>query len=305
MSMNGFRVHVWALAASLLLLGGCRGQETGERPIEAGRSPASLPVLDGGAPALPAGDAADPAAAEGQAGPAGPDESPDRAGGSAVPGSAATSGVGSPPRQGGEAAPLPLDTPADAAAVLRAAERVYDGIRSMEADFAQQVHVPLVGQTTRSQGKLYHRRPDRFLMQFSDPQGDLVLADGRHLWMYYPSIDARQVMRTSMAGAGQQVDLHREFLSNPTERYNAVLQGVENVGGRPAHVLVLTPRTRSGYRQVRLWIDREDSLVRRFEITEENESVRTLELRNIRRNPTLPDQLFQFTPPAGAQIFEQ
>jgi outer membrane lipoprotein-sorting protein len=112
-------------------------------------------------------------------------------------------------------------------------------------------------------------------------------------------------MRTTMAASGGQVDLHREFLSNPTERYHAVLSGVENVDGRPSHVVVLTPRTRSGYQRVRLWIDREDALVRRFEITEENESVRTLDLRNIRRNPTLPDRLFQFSPPAGAQIFEQ
>jgi outer membrane lipoprotein carrier protein len=175
----------------------------------------------------------------------------------------------------------------------------------MEADFSQRVEVPLLGQTVRSQGKLYHRSPDRFLMQFSQPQGDVVVADGRHLWMFYPSVDARQVMRTTMAAAGGQVDLHREFLSNPTERYHAVLSGVEAVGGRATHVVVLTPRTRSGYRQVRIWVDREDALVRRFEITEDNESVRTLELRNIRRNPTLPDQLFQFSPPAGAQIFEQ
>jgi outer membrane lipoprotein carrier protein len=205
---------------------------------------------------------------------------------------------------GQAAAPATATTP-DAAAVLRRAEQVYSGVRSMEADFIQNVDVPLLGQSTRSQGKIFHRSPDRFLMQFSDPQGDIVVADGRHLWMFYPSVDARQVMRTTMAAAGGQVDLHREFLSNTTERYHAVLAGQESVGGRATDVIALTPRTRSGYRQVRIWVDREDALVRRFEITEENESVRTLELRNIRRNPTLPDRLFQFTPPAGAQVFEQ
>jgi outer membrane lipoprotein-sorting protein len=54
-----------------------------------------------------------------------------------------------------------------------------------------------------------------------------------------------------------------------------------------------------------VWIDKDDYLVRRFEMTEENNSVRTVEMRNLRTNHALPDNLFTFTPPAGAQIFDQ
>ncbi len=289
--------------STALVATGCRGAETGDAGgADVGRAPAESPVRDDtGAPIAgetPGADPESPVARDG--GPAaggvtGPAQVP------ASPGQTAQGG-GQQPSTGSVA---PAATAPDAAAILRRAEQVYSGVRSMEADFTQNVDVPLLGQSTRSQGKLYHRSPDRFLMQFSDPRGDVVVADGRHLWMYYPSVDARQVMRTTMAAAGGQVDLHREFLSNTTERYNAVLSGQEPVGGSTADVIVLTPRTRSGYRQVRIWVDREDALVRRFEITEENQSVRTLDLRNIRRNPTLPDRLFDFTPPAGAQVFEQ
>jgi outer membrane lipoprotein carrier protein len=291
--------------AVAVVIGGCRGAETGEgagsdavrTQVEGPRAPvASQGTLPNSQP-LPDGASLDGATG----GPAAPAPTSSAAGVTGAPDAAQPSAPGRP---AAGTAPATASTP-DATAVLGRAEQVYSSVRSMEADFSQTVEVPLLGQTVRSQGKLYHRSPDRFLMQFSQPQGDVVVADGRHLWMFYPSVDARQVMRTTMAAAGGQVDLHREFLSNPTERYHAVLSGVEAVGGRAAHVVVLTPRTRSGYRQVRIWVDREDALVRRFEITEENESVRTLELRNIRRNPTLPDQLFQFSPPAGAQIFEQ
>lgn len=209
------------------------------------------------------------------------------------------------------AAPPPAEAPAatetapDAAAVLARAERAYDQIRSLEADFSQAVTVPLLESTQHSRGKLYIRRPDRFLMKFSQPEGDIVVADGSYFWMYYPSADAKQVMRASIGDGSRQVDLQKEFLSDPTARYHAVLDGVEPVAGRPADVVALTPKGPSGYRRVRIWVDRGDALVRRFEIVEENESVRLLELTALKPNGTLSDQLFHFTPPPGTQVFTQ
>jgi outer membrane lipoprotein-sorting protein len=82
------------------------------------------------------------------------------------------------------------------------------------------------------------------------------------------------------------------------------LDGTETVTGRPTHALTLTPRGSSPYRRVRVWVDTGDFLVRRFEITEQNESVRTLELSNLRPNVSLSDDLFRFEPPPGVQIYE-
>ena len=69
--------------------------------------------------------------------------------------------------------------------------------------------------------------------------------------------------------------------------------------------MTLVPKQDSPYRILKIWVDKDDFLVRRFETTEENESVRRVELRNIRTNGTLPDALFAFTPPAGTQVFDQ
>ncbi|HTE19603.1 MAG TPA: outer membrane lipoprotein chaperone LolA, partial [Armatimonadota bacterium] len=180
-----------------------------------------------------------------------------------------------------------------------------NGVRSLEADFTQTLTVPLLNQDQRSTGKLYQRKPDRFLMRFSDPAGDVIVADGRHFWLYYPSNDRTQVMRTSIAQGGEAVDLQAQFLSNPNQRFVSTIAGEESVGGRPAHVLTLVPRGASPYRILKIWVDKEDHLVRRFEMTEENESVRRVELRNLRTNHALDNALFTFTPPAGAQVFDQ
>jgi outer membrane lipoprotein carrier protein len=209
------------------------------------------------------------------------------------------------------AAPAKPQTPAEkanqdrAAEILTRAEQAARGIRSLEADFTQTLNVPLLNTTQRSTGKLYQRKPDRFLMRFSDPEGDVIVADGRHFWLYYPSTDRTQVIRTSIAEGGEAVDLQQQFLSNPNQRFVATLVGEESVGGQQTHVLTLVPRGASAYRILKVWIDKDDHLVRRFEMTEENNSVRTVEMRNLRTNHALPDNLFTFTPPTGAQVFDQ
>ncbi|HSU14994.1 outer membrane lipoprotein chaperone LolA, partial [Longimicrobium sp.] len=192
-----------------------------------------------------------------------------------------------------------------AAEILTRVEQAANGIRSLEADFTQTLNVPLLGSNQRSAGKLYQRKPDRFLMRFSEPAGDVMVADGRHFWIYYPSSDRTQVLRTSIAEGGEQADFQRQFLSNATERFVATLNGEETVAGRPTWALTLVPKRESPYKVIRIWVDKQDNLVRRFEMTEENNSVRRVELRNLKVNQPVADALFTFTPPAGTHVFEQ
>lgn len=265
-----------------------------------------------GTPGVGGGDtAAAPAQATGadQAGsipPGAPAQAPDASTGAAAPVSA---GSGSSPSAGG-AVPASGVTPVrggrqDANELLRRVEQTAAGVQTLEADFVQTLHVPLLNTDRTSTGKLYQRKPSRFLMRFTDPAGDLMVADGRHFWIYYPSSDRTQVIRTSIAEGGEQADFQRQFLSNATERFVATLNGTETVAGRPAYALTLVPRRQSPYKVIRIWVDREDNLVRRFEMTEENDSVRRVELRNLKVNQPVSDALFTFTPPAGTQVVEQ
>ncbi|HEX6750511.1 MAG TPA: outer membrane lipoprotein carrier protein LolA [Longimicrobium sp.] len=206
------------------------------------------------------------------------------------------------PAGGANAAPAGRQ---DANAILARVEQTASGIRTLEADFVQNLRVPLLGTDRRSTGKLYQRKPDRFLMRFTDPAGDVMVADGRYFWIYYPSSDRTQVIRTSIAEGGEQADFQRQFLSNATDRFVATLNGEEVVDGRPAWALTLVPKRESPYKVIRIWVDKSDNLVRRFEMTEENDSVRRLELRNLKVNQPVSDALFTFTPPAGTHVFEQ
>lgn len=105
-------------------------------------------------------------------------------------------------------------------------------------------------------------------------------------------------------GAGG-VDLRAQFVGDPLERFAIISEGREEVGGRSTMVLRMNPRAPMGYRALKVWIDTQDYLIRRFEVTEENGMTRHFDLSNLRLNVRLSDDLFRFDPPAGARVVDR
>jgi outer membrane lipoprotein carrier protein len=201
----------------------------------------------------------------------------------------------------------PAEDAQEPATILKRASTAYTNMKSMRANFVQRRENPLLGSSMTSRGRLFQRKPDRFLLKFTEPDGDVIVSDGRYFWLYYPSIDSKQVLRspTSEDGAGA-VDLQAQFIGDPLRRFTHKSEGRETFNGRSTHVLTLTPRDKNaGYRTLKVWIDAQDYLVRRFLITEQTGALVEFQLTNLVVNPTLPDEIFRFTPPPGARVVER
>jgi outer membrane lipoprotein carrier protein len=191
--------------------------------------------------------------------------------------------------------------------VLQRASAAYERVSTLRANFTVRTENPLLRQTTTSRGTLFQRRPDRLLLRFEDPAGDVIVSDGTHFWVYYPSIDAQQVTRLPAAAAGRGgVDLQAQFIGDPVARFEHTLHGTEEVAGRPAHLFTLVPRDpQAGYARMRVWIDASDFLARRFEIIETSGVVRRFDLGSLQTNLQVSDDLFRFTPPPGVRVVER
>lgn len=217
---------------------------------------------------------------------AGPDEAPTAA----------------PPAEPDQATPAPVQEPNDGERLLRAAAARYAAMRSMQAEFAMETRNPLLRETVRSRATLFQQRPDRILLRFEEPAGDVIVGDGQYIWVWYPSVDSTQVTRLPAASGAGSVDLLAQFVGNPMERFRWSYRDTESVAGRPATIIELDPLGEEAYRRLVVWIDHENYLVHRFEVTEHNGVERRIDLRNIVVDPDLPDSLFEFDPPAGARI---
>lgn len=323
--MNGRYLIVTRLAAvlvtaSLFLVGCERGEARGEegaRPSSETAAPAPeqrTTVPDDGEPVDEPGGPADAASAPDGA-PAAPTSGTSPNGGNSSAGQRTAAGAGDPAARRGSTTASPRPAASDEPArgpetssspgaspdeILRTTARAYEGLRSFRAGFDQTLRNTLLGRTTTSSGTLYQRQPDRFLMDFSDPPDDVIVSDGDFFWMYFPSVDTRQVLRTPRGGQG--LDLRAQFIGDPVRRFETTYHGTDAVRGRDAHVMTLVPRESLGYERLKVWIDARDHLVRRFELTEGNGIIRHFELRDLLANPTLPNDLFAFTPPPGTQV---
>jgi outer membrane lipoprotein carrier protein len=191
----------------------------------------------------------------------------------------------------------------DADAILTRASQAYQGVQTISSEFVQKIEIRALETEKEGRGVIFQKRPNYFLMRFAEPRGDLVVADGQYFWMYYPSAQPDQVIRTAIERTSEGATLGSQFLVDPTERYVATYVQQESLEGRPAHLLALVPKFEAPYTLVRVWIDAADYLVRRFEIHEETETIRTITLRNLRTGVALPDSLFRFTPPPGVEVF--
>ncbi len=206
------------------------------------------------------------------------------------------------------AAPLPAPAFAqshDPLEVLRWAAERFSAVDALCASFRQELEVPLLNQLTRSRGTLCQKQPNLFSMRFQDPEGDVVVVDGQYLWVYYPSMDPRQVIRTDLGGARGGFDFQSEFLDRPGEKYAPVYERSEEVEGHSCHVLTLSPLSPSAYQSATVWIDAVNGLIRRTEIREENGSVRRVTLSDLDLSPEPDPGLFRFTPPPGAQVIRR
>lgn len=178
----------------------------------------------------------------------------------------------------------------------------YGAVETICANFTQHLLVPLLGNERTGRGRLCQADPNLFAMRFSDPAGDLIVVDGESAWIYFPSNDARTVLKTSAERSAGGRDFHREFLVDPEEKYVVTYEDTEIIDGHPTHRLRMEPRRPMSYRFATIWVDDGQPVLRRLRFEEENGSVRTITLENLVFGADPASDWFSFTPPEGALV---
>ena len=195
----------------------------------------------------------------------------------------------------------------DAESIVGRSSRVYRSLSSLTADFVQVIDNPMID-SAESRGTLIQAGSSKLSMRFTDPPDEAVVIDGEHVWVYTPSTVPDQVLRLKAPSGGPVYgyNLLAWFLDRPSERYQAKYVREDKVGNRPVDVVELTPAVPDlPFERAILWLDRQDGLPRRLEITEKSGALRTLALSNLRVNRRVPDRAFEFKVPSGARVVDQ
>lgn len=190
--------------------------------------------------------------------------------------------------------------------ILDHASTVYQGVRTLTASFVQIITNPMVGEPDTTRGRLFQQRPSRFAMRFTSPAGDRIVADGRYLWLYTPSTEPGQVIRSRIPQTGTGPNLIGQFVERPRERYTARYVRADSSAAGWADVIALTPRDDSQpYSSAVIWVGRADGLVRRVDLVESGGQERSVRLSNVQANAVVPSKEFRFSAPRGVRVVDQ
>ena len=200
----------------------------------------------------------------------------------------------------------PAAAQANARDIVGRAARAYAGLSSLSADFEQRIEDSLIG-TFDSRGNLVQAGQNRLAMRFNDPAGDAIVIDGRQVWVYTPSTAPGQVIRMPLpSGPSYGFNVLSWILDKPAERYRMRYLRTDRVGNRAVDVVELIPITAElPFSRALVWLDREDHLPRRLEITERRGGTRTITLSRVRTNETVAAETFAFDVPRGVRIVDQ
>lgn len=195
----------------------------------------------------------------------------------------------------------------DADALIGRASQVYRSLASLRADFVQLIDNPMID-SAESKGTLIQSGDARLSMRFTDPPGEAIVIDGKHVWVYTPSTVPGQVIRMKVPSGGPVYgyNLLAWLLDRPAERYRASYLRSERIDGRVTDAVELVPAVPDlPFTRAVVWLDREDALPRKLEIHENSGATRTLRLTRLRVNESVPKQTFSFKLPEGVRVVNQ
>lgn len=173
-----------------------------------------------------------------------------------------------------------------------------NAMRSMSANFSQIVKAKK-RELSRSSGTMALERPGRFRWQTVEPMEQLVVADGKKMWIY--DVDLEQVtVKKQEKGLGGTAALFLSGYDNTVTRDFDVAQ--QNNGSTTTFDLK-SKSPKANFQKIKL-IFSEDKLIG-LELFDQLGQLTQVKLNQIKSNPKLEAKLFQFTPPKGVDIVKQ
>lgn len=173
-----------------------------------------------------------------------------------------------------------------------------NAIRSMTANFNQVVKAKK-REVSRSSGTMALERPGRFRWQTKSPMEQLVVADGQKMWVY--DVDLEQVtVKKQEKGLGGTAAL---FLSGYDDTVTRDFDVSQKSVGQIITFDLKSKSSKANFQRIKL-IFTQDNLTG-LELHDQLGQITSVKLIQIKSNPKLAVQLFQFKPPKGVDIVQQ
>ena len=168
--------------------------------------------------------------------------------------------------------------------------------QSMKAAFTQTVYDRAGRKTQDASGTLHFSRPGKFRWVYKKPYAQLLVGDGKKLWIYDEDLDQVTVRKLDRAIGESPAALLAG--NNDLDKHFSL----KDAGDKDGLAWVeATPKGKEGsFDKVRMGF-KDDDLVA-MQLFDNFGQVTHLRFSQLERNPALGASLFRFTPPKGVDI---
>ncbi|MGE5849645.1 MAG: outer membrane lipoprotein chaperone LolA [Candidatus Methylomirabilota bacterium] len=188
---------------------------------------------------------------------------------------------------------------------------VVDGVRQtctnaqdLSAQFEQVTSIRSLNQEQRGNGILLLKRPRKMRWEYQKPEPRLFVTDGKTLWDYNPVDKQVMVLEVDEAFASR---LPISILAGDCQvRRDFEISEIENSATRSTanfRLLDLRPKhPEAGITRMLLEVNLKSYTIEQFTVFDSAGNTNVYKLKNLKLNPGLTDDQFQFTPPAGVTV---
>ena len=194
-------------------------------------------------------------------------------------------------------APIKDAKSSDLKKVLARLQRHYSTTNSFEAKFDEEIST--VGAAKRQRaGTVSFRKPGRMRWDFKTPEVQTIVSDGQTLYSFDP--DLNQVVQTPLKQALKSSSATSFLLGmgNIDRDFKASFVNTMAPGG----LIQLMLDAKAGGYSIQIGLDPKTYNLMTLRLTDQLGDVTTVKFSNIRNNIALPDAMFAFKAPAGADI---
>jgi outer membrane lipoprotein carrier protein len=175
-------------------------------------------------------------------------------------------------------------------------QRFLGGLHSFQADFEQVLLDESGAPIEEAKGTLVLARPGRFRWDYREPYPQLIVADGKHVWIY-----DTELAQVTVKELGEAVgDTPTLLLTSDSSLEKRFL--MQSAGKRDGLEWVsLEPKSSDvSFSEIRLGLERGE--LTRMELVDSFGQTTELYFHNIVKNAKVRPELFSFTPPAGVDV---
>jgi len=203
----------------------------------------------------------------------------------------------------GSSSALAVD-PKTSEEAVAALESFYTNVQSMQANFVQITRSSSMGTEEEQRGRLVLKRPRKMRWDFTRPDKRLFVTDGQQMWIHSP--EDNQVIHykdvSGMSSGG--IDSLLAEMDKLSESYTVVLDLKPKAASLGHFALWLTPKGEAPFKSLYLEVSKRKLTLKRVRVIDTFDNETELRFSGVKVNAEVPENLFQFVAPAGAELIQ-